>query len=111
MMIETREPAYQWGQQVVALLDLINDGSHPECASDTVLVEAGSEGEIVQVGHHTELNHPVYMVEFDGRVVGCLEEEILLLQELDHLLAKSRGLPAPTPAPTPAPAFAPNASV
>jgi nitrogen fixation protein NifZ len=94
MMIETREPAYQWGQQVVALQDLINDGSHPDCPNDTVLVEAGSEGEIVQVGHHTELNHPVYMVEFDGRiVVGCLEEEILLLQELDHLLAKSRGLP------------------
>jgi hypothetical protein len=30
------------------------------------------------------------MVEFDGLVVGCLEEEILLLQELDHLLSQAR---------------------
>jgi nitrogen fixation protein NifZ len=95
MMIEQREPAYQWGQQVVALVDMINDGSHPDRDPEAVLVEAGSEGEIVQVGHHEELNHPVYMVEFDGLVVGCLEEEILLLQELDEMLSKARGLPPP----------------
>lgn len=90
MIIEQRDASYQWGQQVVALVDLINDGSHPDREPESVLVEAGSEGEIVQVGHHTELNHPVYMVEFDGLVVGCLEEEILLLQELDHLLSQAR---------------------
>jgi hypothetical protein len=31
------------------------------------------------------------MVEFDGLVVGCLEEEILLCQELDQMLSESRG--------------------
>ncbi len=95
MMIETREPQYQWGQQVIALVDLLNDGSHPDHAPDAVLVETGSEGEIVQVGRHVEGNQPVYMVEFDGLVVGCLEEEILLCMELDHMLAEARKLPSP----------------
>ncbi|WP_369796172.1 nitrogen fixation protein NifZ [Aquabacterium sp. NJ1] len=91
MMIEPREPQYQWGQQVVALVDLINDGSYPDRADREVLVETGSEGEIVQVGRHEELNQPVYMVEFDGGlVIGCLEEEILLCMELDQMLAESR---------------------
>ena len=91
MMIEPREPQYQWGQQVVALVDLVNDGTHPDHAPDAVLACMGSEGEIVQVGRHVEANQPVYMVEFDGLVVGCLEEEILLLQELDQMLSESRG--------------------
>ena len=91
MMIEPREPQYQWGQQVVALVDLVNDGTHPDHAPDAVLASRGSEGEIVQVGRHVEANQPVYMVEFDGLVVGCLEEEILLCQELDQMLSESRG--------------------
>lgn len=92
MMIEPREPQYQWGQQVVALVDLVNDGTYPDRAPDEVLVETGSEGEIVQVGRHEELNQPVYMVEFEvGLVIGCLEEEILLCMELDQMLAESRG--------------------
>lgn len=92
MMIEPREPQYQWGQQVVALVDLVNDGTYPDRAPDEVLVETGSEGEIVQVGRHDEFNQPVYMVEFEGGlVIGCLEEEILLCMELDQMLAESRG--------------------
>jgi nitrogen fixation protein NifZ len=91
MMIETREPQYQWGQQVVALVDLVNDGTHPDHPADAVLAEIGSEGEIVQVGRHVEGNQPVYMVDFDGLVIGCLEEEILLCLELDKMLAESRG--------------------
>lgn len=91
MMIEPREPQYQWGQKVVALVDLLNDGTYPERPEDAVLVELGSEGEIVQVGHHEEANQPVYMVEFDGQVVGCLEEEIMLSMELSQLAAEARG--------------------
>jgi nitrogen fixation protein NifZ len=91
MMIETREAQYQWGQQVVALVDLVNDGTHPDHAPDAILAEVGSEGEIVQVGHHAESNQPVYMVEFNGLVIGCLEEEILLCMELDKMLADARG--------------------
>lgn len=92
MMIEPREPRYQWGQQVLALVDLINDGTYPDHEPNAILAEVGSEGEIVQVGRHVEANQPVYMVDFGGLVVGCLEEEILLCMELDQMLAQSRGV-------------------
>jgi nitrogen fixation protein NifZ len=77
-MLEPRMAKYEWGQSVRALVDLFNDGSHPEADEDALLVPAGGVGEIVQVGHHTEANIPVYMVEFGRQVIGCLEEEIEL---------------------------------
>ncbi len=77
-MYEQREARYQWGQPVVAAIDLINDGSYPDKPVDALLVAAGDLGEIVQIGHHTEANMPIYIVEFAGRgVIGCLEEEIV----------------------------------
>jgi len=76
-MIEPRNPRYQWGQRVKALIDLYNDGSFPDAAADARLVGVGDSGEIVQVGTQTEANVPIYLVEFGERlVVGCLEEEI-----------------------------------
>ncbi len=93
MMIETREPAYQWGQLVLALVDMVNDGTYPDMPDDAVLVAQGSEGEIVQVGYHEEGNQPVYMVEFDGRVIGVLEEEIMLRQELEAMVAQAQTRP------------------
>lgn len=72
-----REPKYQWGQEVHAAVDLYNDGSLPDADEDVLLVVAGGPGEIVQVGHHAELNLPVYMVDFGVAVLGCLEEEIV----------------------------------
>lgn len=79
-MIEPRLPRFQWGQRVKALINLHNDGSFPDAAAEALLVSVGDVGEIVQVGTHTEENLPVYLVEFDERlVVGCLEEEILPL--------------------------------
>ncbi|QWG14664.1 nitrogen fixation protein NifZ [Bradyrhizobium sediminis] len=76
-MIEPRLPKYQWGQRVKALIDLLNDGSFPGKPADAMLVSVGDTGEIVQVGTQTEANLPIYLVEFDERlVVGCLEEEI-----------------------------------
>ncbi len=76
-MIEPREPKYQWGQPVQALIDLRNDGSYPDQPTDALLVRSGERGEIVQIGTHVESGIPVYMVEFEAlHVVGCLEEEI-----------------------------------
>ena len=76
-MIDPRMPKYQWGQRVLACLDLYNDGTFPDKEADVLLVKSGSQGEIVQVGSHEESNTPVYLVEFqEGYVVGCLEEEI-----------------------------------
>ncbi len=82
-MIDIREPKYRWGQEVVAAVDLYNDGTMPDApAADILLVVAGGPGEIVQVGHHEEGNLPVYMVDFGVAVIGCLEEEIAPAQEV-----------------------------
>ena len=78
-MIDMRPAKFEWGQRVVALTALVNDGSYPDQPEQAVLVAEGTPGEIVNVGHHAEANIPVYMVEFDGRVVGCFEEEIALV--------------------------------
>lgn len=76
-MIEPREAKYQWGQRILATVDLINDGSYPDREPEALLVSTGTPGEIVNVGYHEELDLPVYLVEFlEGGVVGCLEEEI-----------------------------------
>jgi nitrogen fixation protein NifZ len=77
-MQDLREAKYQWGQEVVAAADLYNDGSLPGVPQDSLLIVAGGPGEIVQVGHHSEANLPVYMVDFGVAVLGCLEEEIAL---------------------------------
>ena len=77
-MQHLREPKYQWGQEVVAAVDLYNDASVPSAPEDVLLIAAGGPGEIVQVGHHTQANLPVYMVDFGLAVLGCLEEEIAL---------------------------------
>ncbi len=75
--IEPRAPAYAWGQRVIALDDLINDGSHPEREPDALLAARGSVGEIVNIGHAPDLNEPVYLVQFADCVVGCLEIELV----------------------------------
>ena len=77
-MIDLREPKYRWGQTVFATEDLYNDGTLPDIGEDQLLVAAGGPGEIVQVGHHSEANVPVYMVDFGVVVLGCLEEELSL---------------------------------
>jgi nitrogen fixation protein NifZ len=74
--VETREPAYAWGQCVIALDNLVNDGSYPDRAVDALLAARGSVGEIVKVGHAQELNEPVYLVQFANCLVGCLEIEL-----------------------------------
>ncbi|WP_084579066.1 nitrogen fixation protein NifZ [Sphingomonas azotifigens] len=77
-MIQPRKPRYDWGMRVLAAADLINDGSFPEQPVDALLVAAGTEGEIVNIGMQSEANLPIYLVEFGpDRVVGCFEEEIV----------------------------------
>jgi nitrogen fixation protein NifZ len=77
MSIDLRLARYQWGQPVVARIDLVNDGSYPDCAVDALLAATGTEGQVVQVGTVVDGNIPIYLVEFpNGRVVGCREEEI-----------------------------------
>ncbi|ABS65376.1 NifZ family protein [Xanthobacter versatilis] len=81
MILEPRNPKYQWGQKVKTLIDLYNDGSYPDFPDEALLVGLGTTGEIVQVGTHTDTNTPIYLIEFTERlVVGCLEEEISPLE-------------------------------
>ena len=76
-MIEPVQPKYREGQRVCALADLYNDGTYPDLPVETLLVNKGTVGEVVQCGRHEEMNIPVYMVDFETkRVVGCLEEEL-----------------------------------
>ena len=76
-MLDIREPKFEWGQPVTTIIDLLNDGSHPEAGSEALLVASGMRGEIVQIGMHEESNTPVYIIEFaNGKVVGCLEHEL-----------------------------------
>jgi nitrogen fixation protein NifZ len=101
---EPRAPQYAWGQRVIALYDLFNDGSHPERAEDALLAARGTVGEIVNIGHATEENEPIYLVDFIDCVVGCLEDEIIpaphgLLPETDAP-AQPSGSPLPLPEPS-----------
>jgi len=92
-MMDQRLPRYEWGQTVVAAVDLYNDGSHPEAEEDQLLVVAGGPGEIVQVGQHVDSQEPVYMVDFGVAVIGCLEDEIAV-EGADFC-----ALPSPAPMP------------
>ncbi|MBB1074961.1 nitrogen fixation protein NifZ [Rhodoferax sp. 4810] len=92
--LEPRAPAYAWGQRVIALDDLINDGSHPEREADALLAARGSVGEIVNIGHAPDLNEPVYLVQFADCVVGCLEIE--LVPAPLGLLPETPDVPEPT---------------
>ncbi|MBU2719937.1 MULTISPECIES: nitrogen fixation protein NifZ [Acidithiobacillus] len=77
-MMDLRPPRFDWGLSVLARDDILNDGTYPGEAEQAVLVPKDSPGEIVRVGHHEESNMPLYLVEFaNGKVVGCLEEEIV----------------------------------
>jgi nitrogen fixation protein NifZ len=95
MFVEPRAPRYQWGQSVLATVDLYNDGSLPDVGEDQLLIATGGPGEIVQVGHHTEANLPLYMVDFGLCVLGCLEDEITLATADDRPTVSLPGLPAP----------------
>jgi nitrogen fixation protein NifZ len=71
---------FQWGQRVRATVDLYNDGSYPDQPADGLLAKTGDLGEIVNIGTISETNEPLYLVEFQDRlVVGCLEEELELV--------------------------------
>jgi nitrogen fixation protein NifZ len=79
-MAEQQIPKYQWGQTISSQTDITNDGSYPDVPVEGMLVEQGTQGEIVNVGNIEETGTPIYLVEFsNGKVVGVLEEEIALI--------------------------------
>ncbi len=81
-MLDITLPKFQWGQSVVAAVDLYNDGSLPDAPGDALLVAAGGPGEVVQVGRHEQAQLSVYLVDFGVAVLGCLEDELARAPEL-----------------------------
>ncbi len=82
MTADIREPLYQWGQEVVAAVDLVNDGTFPDVAPEMVLAASGDTGIVVRTGVVEETGEPIYLIEFQsGRVVGALESEIQLKKD------------------------------
>ena len=73
-VIDIRQPRFQWGQQVRAAVHLYNDGSLPGADEDALVVAAGGPGEVVQVGHHTQANVPLYLV--DGNLSNTLYADL-----------------------------------
>lgn len=69
---------YNVGDVVCTVKDLRNDGTYPdpEVAIGDVLVEAGTIGEVINVGLYLQ-EHIVYAVAFrTGKIVGALEREL-----------------------------------
>lgn len=75
-MLDLHIPKFRIDQRVRARVELRNDGSHPQVAADALLAGAGAWGVILRVGRHAEAGIDVYLVEFDGVVLGCTEDEI-----------------------------------
>ena len=67
---------YQWGNQVVAVSDIINDGSYPNKAEGELIVSKGEIGRVRQIGQDEEQTTYIYIVEFGDKLVGCFEDEL-----------------------------------
>lgn len=68
------------GQRILSANDLFNDGTFPDAVEEEKLVAEGERGEIVKIGTHVESSTLIYLVEFaGGRVIGCLEDEIVAI--------------------------------
>jgi len=70
-------PKYRFGQRVRLLKDIRNDGTFPFAPVGAILMKAGEEGYIKDMGDFLQVIR-VYEVEFinHGIVYGCREEEL-----------------------------------
>lgn len=71
------------GDMVFAATEIINDGSHPELANDSIIAEAGTRGVLLNVGHLEEdPDKALFLVRFEqgdgllGPPTGCWPEEL-----------------------------------
>ncbi|ABD13825.1 nitrogen fixation protein NifZ [Frankia sp. CcI156] len=88
---------YDVGDIVVAVKALRNDGTYPDpaIAVGEVLVEAGTRGQVINVGLYLQ-EHIVYAVAFDhGRIVGALERELVSPEQWQQAAAVAAGTAAP----------------
>lgn len=71
------------GDMVFATTTIINDGSHPALADESVIAEPGARGVIINIGHLEENpGKTLYLVRFEqvsgdlGPPTGCWPEEL-----------------------------------
>ena len=81
----------QPGDIVYANKDIYNDGSLPETETEALLAKKGDRGVLVNTGHYEEFPETIlYLVRFEseskelGMAVTCLEDEIILKDELEE---------------------------
>lgn len=77
------EPAisrFHIDQPVRAARDLLNDGSHPGSEVDTLLVPAGVGGRVLRVGRHEDSGLAVYLVDFEGCLLGCIDDDLVVAE-------------------------------
>ncbi len=102
---------YDVGDVVVTVKELRNDGTYPDPAVSVgeVLVEAGTRGEVINVGLYLQ-EHIVYAVAFrNGRVVGALERELAPLPDDGEPAREPSAPPAAVPIATSVSTSAPAA--
>lgn len=70
-------PKFNFGQRVRLIKDIRNDGTFPFAKVGDILMKAGSEGYVKDMGDFLQVIR-VYEVEFieEGIVYGCREEEL-----------------------------------
>ena len=65
---------------MVVLRDIDNDGSYRSVLPGERLIGEGDRGKILGVGFQEERDRWIYFVAFSrDRVVGCLEEDLMVL--------------------------------
>ena len=80
------------GDIIYAREDVLNDGSHPELAENSVIAAAGSRGILVNTGEieideETQEKREIFLARFEdetkelGPPVGCWPEEVMGLEE------------------------------
>lgn len=82
---EGEKPKFHIGQRVKLLKDIKNDGTYPFGAVGTLLMSAGSVGNVRKVGEFLQTIR-VYEVHFTNldmpvEIVGCREFELQPLEE------------------------------
>jgi nitrogen fixation protein NifZ len=76
-MFDPASAKFRLDQPVYAAVDLHNDGSHPEAGDTELLAARGARGQVLRIGRHDEAQTTIYLVEFERRVVGCAEHELV----------------------------------
>lgn len=77
------EPKYKVGDIVKTRIKIKNDGTYPGLSWNEVLLPKGAEGVVIDIGRFLQ-TQVVYVVNFleYGKIVGCLEHEIEVCNEV-----------------------------